>query len=100
MKTELNSRIIIRRLQQHKKELRDKYGVKEIGVFGSFVKGKQTKKSDIDIFVEFYKIPDLLEFIELERHFKRILGKKIDLVRKQSIREELKVNILKEAMKV
>jgi len=41
-------------LRQHKTELKEKYGVKEIGIFGSYVRGEQKKKSDIDILVEFY----------------------------------------------
>jgi predicted nucleotidyltransferase len=42
-------------LKQHKRELKEKYGVKEIGIFGSYVRGEQKKKSDIDILVEFYE---------------------------------------------
>jgi len=40
-------------LAQHKEELRQKYKVKEIGIFGSYVRGEQKRKSDVDILVEF-----------------------------------------------
>ena len=40
-------------LREHKDELRKKYGVLEIGIFGSYVRGEQEKDSDVDILVEF-----------------------------------------------
>ncbi|MDI6760781.1 MAG: nucleotidyltransferase family protein [Candidatus Brocadiaceae bacterium] len=85
-------------LKTHKEELRKKYAVKEIGIFGSYVKGQQRRKSDIDILVEFEEIPDLLKFIELERYLQRFLGHKVDLVRKQALRAELKDAILRETV--
>jgi predicted nucleotidyltransferase len=85
-------------LQQHKEELRAKYKVKEIGVFGSYVRGQQKKQSDIDILVEFEVVPGLLKFIELEDYLSELLGVKVDLVRKSSIREELRDTILHEVV--
>jgi predicted nucleotidyltransferase len=85
-------------LQQHKEELRAKYKVREIGVFGSYVRGQQKKRSDIDILVEFEVVPGLLKFIELEDYLSQLLGIKVDLVRKSSIREELRDTILQEVV--
>ena len=87
---------IRRAIKSNKKLLRQEYGVKEIGIFGSFARGEPKRKSDIDVLVDFYNVPDLIKFIELERKLQRLLGKKVDLVRKQAIREELKDNILRE----
>jgi hypothetical protein len=89
---------IKRILQQHKEELRAKYKVKEIGVFGSYVRGQQKKQSDIDILVEFEVVPGLLKFIELEDYLSELLGVKVDLVIKSSIREELRDTILQEVV--
>ena len=50
-------------LAQHKKELAHRYKVKEIGIFGSYIKGKQKKKSDVDILVEFEEPIGLFKFI-------------------------------------
>ena len=83
-------------LASSKAELRKRYNVKELGIFGSFVRGEQKRKSDIDVLVDFYDAPDLIKFIELERKLQRLLGIKVDLVRKQAIREELKDSILRE----
>jgi hypothetical protein len=85
-------------LKEHKEELYKKYKVTEIGVFGSVVRGEQKKRSDIDILVEFEKVPDLLKFINLERYLSRLLKKKVDLVRKKAIRPELKNVILSEVV--
>lgn len=85
-----------RAIKSNKKLLRQEYGVKEIGIFGSFARGEQKKKSDVDVLVEFDDVPDLIKFIELERKLQRLLGKKVDLVRKQTIRHELKDSILRE----
>ena len=87
---------IKRAIKSNKKLLRQEYGVKEIGIFGSFARGEQKRKSDIDVLVDFDNVPDLIKFIELERRLQRLLGKKVDLVRKQAIRGELKDSILRE----
>ena len=85
-------------LRKHKEELYKKYKVKEIGIFGSFIRGEQRKRSDIDILVEFEEVPDLLKFIEIERYLTRILKKKVDLVRKKALRPELRDIILEEVV--
>ncbi len=63
-------------LREHKDEVVRRYHVSEIGVFGSFVRGEQKKRSDIDILVEYDEVPDLFEFINLERYLQRLLRKK------------------------
>ena len=87
-------------LEEHKEEVSRKYKVREIGIFGSFVRGEQKKRSDIDIIVEFDQrnIPGLLKFIEMERYLEKLLQKKVDLVRKGGIRPELRKIILKEVV--
>ena len=57
-------------LKEHKEEVSRKYKVSEIGIFGSFVRGEQKKRSDLDILVEFDEenIPSLLKLIEMERY--------------------------------
>ncbi len=87
-------------LERHKGELRERYRVKEIGIFGSYVRGEAEKESDLDILVEFEEAPGLLGFIELEEYLSEILGVEVDLVRKKSIRKELKDDILREAIMI
>ena len=85
-------------LAEHKDELYKKYKIKEIGIFGSFVRGESKKESDVDIIVEFEEVPGLIKFIEIEEYLSKLLGRKVDLVRKPAIRKELKNKILKEAV--
>lgn len=85
-------------LKEHRAEVVRKYSVRKIGIFGSYVRGEQKKRSDIDVLVEYNRIPDLFEFINLERYLQRRLRKKVDLVRKAAIRPELKGRILKEVV--
>ena len=87
-------------LKEHKAEVSRKYKVNEIGIFGSFVRGEQKKRSDIDILVEFEprNIPGLLKLIEMEIYLEKLLRKKVDVVIKSGIRPELKKGILKEVV--
>jgi len=87
-------------LSKHKTELAVKYKIKEISIFGSYVRGEQKKRSDIDIFVDFYEVPDLFKFIEIEEFLENILDIKVDLVRKPVLRIELRDKILSEAVEI
>jgi predicted nucleotidyltransferase len=91
---------VITILSAHKEELKRRYKIKEIGIFGSFAKNEQRETSDVDILVEFDEVPDLLKFIEMERYLEMLLGLKVELVRKKAIRDELKPQILKEVINV
>jgi uncharacterized protein len=87
-------------LALHKEELTEKYNVKEIGIFGSYVREEQNKKSDVDVLVTFNETVDLFSFIELENYLTDILGIKVDLVMKDGIKPRLKERILSEAVYV
>ena len=85
-------------LTKHKEEVQQEYKVRELGIFGSFVRGEQKKRSDIDILVEYSELPDLLKLIELENRLQKLLKRKVDLIEKSGIRTELKEIILKEVV--
>jgi len=87
-------------LRERKDELREKYQVKEIGIFGSYVRGEQHEESDVDILVEFYETPSLLKFIHLENYLSDILGKKVDLVMKKALKPNISQAILREVILV
>jgi uncharacterized protein len=78
--------------------LRKKYNLKRIGVFGSYARGEQTKKSDLDLLVEFESPVSLLEFIALERDLSRLSGRKVDLVMKTALKPRIGKRILKEVV--
>lgn len=87
-------------LKQHKSELRERFKVKEIGVFGSYVKNGQRKKSDLDILVEFTDEPGFFQFIDLEDYLSKLLGLKVDLVMKSALKPMIGRRILNEVVYV
>ncbi len=80
-------------------KLSENFNVKTIEVFGSYTKGEQTEKSDIDLLVTFTSIPSLLKFIALENYLSELLHSKVDLVMKNSIKQRLRKNILDGSVK-
>lgn len=87
-------------LKSHKEKIKERYGVKEIGIFGSYVRGEQTEKSDVDILVDFYELSDVFDLLRLERSLHRLLNCKVDVVRKQAIRKELRDRVLSEVIEI
>ncbi|MBA7518349.1 hypothetical protein ES705_10419 [subsurface metagenome] len=81
----INIKDIRKALQSHKEELNRKYGVSEIGVFGSYVKNEQDETSDVDILVEFEKAIDLLTFVNLKNYMSGLLNTNVDLVMKKDL---------------
>ena len=89
-------------LTKQKQELRQKYSVKEIGIFGSYVRGEQKKQSDIDLLVEFEEPSNitLLDFIRLENYLSEILGAKVDLVEKHTLKPRIGKRVLQEVVNI
>ncbi len=63
---------------------------------GSYVRGEQHKRSDLDVLVEFDEVPTLPKFISLERKLREIIGIKVDLVSIRAIKGEISERILRE----
>ncbi|MDO8436379.1 MAG: nucleotidyltransferase family protein [bacterium] len=80
----------------YKEELKEKFKVKEIGIFGSIVRKENKKKSDIDVLVDFEDGADLFDLIELGFYLEKKLGRKVDVVSKRTLRKEIKKTVLKE----
>lgn len=87
--------------KEHLPEIKSKFKVKEIGIFGSHIKGKARKRRDIDILVEFeegFKIFD--NYMKLKFYLEDLFDCKVDLVLKSALKEELKPYILSEVVYV
>lgn len=91
---------IERIIQKNKKELKEKYGLKEIGIFGSYIKGEQDENSDIDMLVEVERPMGFVKFIKLENYLSQILGIKVDLVTKKALKPYIGRQILQEVQYV
>ncbi|GAB5047458.1 nucleotidyltransferase family protein [Thermodesulfovibrio sp. TK110] len=86
------------KIRELKPVLHEKYKVREIGIFGSYVRGEQKKKSDLDILVDFYEVPDLWSFIELQDFLSKELKVKVDLVMKSALKPYIGKIILQEVI--
>lgn len=78
--------------------LRKKYHVLTLGVFGSHVRGTPREGSDLDLLVEFARTPSLFEFVELEHRLTGMLGVKVDLVMKDTLKPLIGQHILREVV--
>ena len=89
-------------LEKLKPLLRERFQVETIGIFGSYSRGEQKKKSDVDILVTFAEPNeiDLLDFIELKQFLSRKLKARVDLVKKSALKDRIKDRILQETIYV
>ena len=87
-------------ITEHMDILQSQHKVRQIGVFGSYVRGEQKNKSDVDILVTFRGSVDLIEFIQLENHLSKLLGVKVDLVTKDALKPYIGKHILEEVVYV
>jgi len=90
------------KLEELKPLLEEKFEVKSIGIFGSYVRGGEKKGSDLDILVEFEESADLslLDFIRLENYLSEELGVKVDLVEKGTLKPRIGKHILEEVVSI
>lgn len=87
------------KLKSHLAEITKRFNVKEVGIFGSCVKGKAKKGSDIDILVEFEEGHKTFDnYMELKFFLEELFNCKIDLVLKSALKEEIKPYILPEVI--
>jgi len=87
-------------LETLKLTLRERFKVKTIGVFGSYVRGEQKQQSDVDVLVEFEEPVGLFEFMDLEIYLSNLLGVKVDLVSKKALKPHIGKRILEEVIMV
>jgi len=85
-------------LRQEGEIVAERYGVAIVGVFGSYVRGEQDSQSDLDLLMEKLRPVSLLELVGAEIYLSGILGMKVDLVPRRTVREELRESILREAV--
>jgi predicted nucleotidyltransferase len=87
-------------IQQHRDDLQMQFGVAEIGLFGSYVRGEQAENSDVDIPVEFEKPVGFFKFLELEEYLEKLIDLKVDLVTKKALKPTIGSYILDEFVPV
>jgi hypothetical protein len=84
-------------LKKHEAMIKQRYGVKKIGIFGSFARGEEKEVSDIDVLVDFNEGAKTFDhFMELKFFLEDLFGRKVDLVTVTALRPQLKEGILRE----
>jgi predicted nucleotidyltransferase len=91
---------ILQTLRSHLPELRETYRVKSLGVFGSYVRGEQRRRSDVDVLVEFDEAPSMFRFIDLQERLAALLGVKVDLVMRTALKPAIGARIIAEVVAV
>lgn len=91
---------IVALLKKEKSFLKKKYKVKQIGIFGSYIRGEQDNNSDIDILIEKDEPIGLLKLANLQNYLSKLIGIPVDLVLKKSLKPNIEQNILKEVVYV
>lgn len=80
--------------------LKEDFKISSLEIFGSYLRNRHNKDSDLDILVEYKQIPDLFEFMALENYLTDLLKIKVDLVMKDSLKTSLKKKIIEEAVTI
>lgn len=91
--------IILKKLQTHKHELQ-KQGIRQLGLFGSYVRNEASATSDIDLLVEIEGVCGLIRFSQLQRYISDLLNQDVDLVTIDALHPALKDSILHEVIYV
>jgi Predicted nucleotidyltransferases len=88
------------KLEALKPTLKKRYKVETIAIFGSYSRGEQTNKSDLDVLVTFSEPIGLYRFIEVEEFISEKLGVKVDLVQKGALLPMIKDQVLSETISI
>ena len=92
----------IRRTLAAHRDLLQRFGVRELRLFGSAVRGEAVEASDLDLLVEYDQTAPvgLFEFVRLQRALSELLGRPVDLVTPEALHPALREQILQEAVRV
>ena len=96
----MNTEELLVRLRTLKPEVAARYKVREIALFGSFVRGEQDGASDIDVLVDFEEGADLFDLVGLALFLEEKLQREVDVVPKRALRAEFRETVFKEVMPV
>ena len=91
---------MVKKLREILPEVTARYRVREMALFGSFVRQDSSPGSDLDILVSFSEPPSLIQFLGLQAHLSDRLGVKVDLVMKDALKPRIGERILRELVRL
>ncbi len=94
----MNTEELLVKLGALKPEVATRYKVREVALFGSFVRGEQGGASDVDVLVDFEEGADLFDLVGLALFLEEELQRKVDVVPKRALRAELRETVLREVV--
>jgi uncharacterized protein len=87
-------------LSAHLEEIRQRFGVENLALFGSVARGEARVDSDLDLLVTYARTPGLFGFLDLKEYLERLLSCPVDLVTDKALKKQLREKILREAINV
>ena len=88
-KSKMSRDDLLELLRSHKEDLKERFGVTEISLFGSFARDEATEDSDIDVIVKFKGSPTFKTYFGAQIYIEDLLGRKVDLATEEEIRKEV-----------
>lgn len=81
-------------------ELRHRFGVVELGLFGSVARDEATETSDVDVMVTFAETPSFTAFMDLKHTLEEKLGARVDLVTRAGLKPRVRPHVEREVLRV
>jgi len=100
MKKDIHLDAVIEAIAKVKPQIIERFRVKEMAIFGSFVRGEENAESDIDLLTDFDKDADLFDLTGLADFLENILSRRVDVVSAKGLRKELRKTVLEEAIQI
>jgi len=88
---------ILNTLHKNKDTIKEKFGVRKIGLFGSYLRGESIKGSDIDLLVELYN-PTFDHYMDLKFFLEDLFQTEVDLVLEDTLKPRLKPYVIREVV--
>ncbi len=92
-----NKEFIKSSIKRYFPDIKKEFKIKELKLFGSYVRNNETENSDVDILVTFNEIIDLIQYVKLKNFLSELLKTKVDLVMESALKKRIKESVLEEA---
>ena len=89
---------ILKVLDENRSEIRSRFGVASLSLFGSLSRDEAVAESDVDILVAFVKTPGIFGFLELKEYLENLLQCSVDLVTKNALKKQFRKQVFQEAV--
>jgi predicted nucleotidyltransferase len=96
----MNRDAVLALLREHLPVLRERFGVRQLRLFGSFARDAAREDSDVDVLVDFGQPPDAKRFFGVQFYLEDLLGRPVDVASETALRERLRPYVERDAITV